>query len=195
MKRLFDIMFSIIGLCVFCIPMAIVSVLIKVKERHPVLFKQTRIGKDMRPFTMLKIQTMVDEQVTPIGKIIRSTGLDEIPQFINVLKGDMSIVGPRALTIDSIRQMKWDDGKHNKRWSVKPGITGFAQMTEKYQSDNSYKLDCDYIDKSNVLLDFALLCVTFGINIFGKKRVLKVVFGRDYIDQPESDAQNQAPQQ
>ena len=133
MKRIFDIVFSIIGLLVFSLPIGIVCLLIKCWEHHPILFKQTRIGKAMKPFPILKIQTMVDDQVTPVGRIIRATGLDEVPQFINVLQGDMSIVGPRALTIDSIREMNWDDGQHNKRWSVKPGITGFAQLSEKYK--------------------------------------------------------------
>lgn len=188
MKRIFDIVFSIIGLLVFSLPLGIVCLLIKCREHHPILFKQTRIGKDMKPFTILKIQTMVDDQVTPVGRIIRATGLDEVPQFINVLRGDMSIVGPRALTIDSIREMNWDDGQHNKRWSVKPGITGFAQLSEKYQSDNTYRLDCDYIDRSNVLLDFNLLFVTFGINIFGKKTVLKVLFNRDFNEDTPAKA-------
>ena len=188
MKRFFDIIFSIIGLLVFAIPIGIVCLLIKCLEHHPVLFKQTRIGKDMQPFTILKIQTMVDDEVTPIGRIIRATGLDEVPQFINVLRGDMSIVGPRALTIDSIREMNWDDGRHDKRLSVRPGITGFAQLTEKYQSDNTYRLDCDYIDRSNVLIDLGMLCVTFGINIFGKKRVLKVLFNREFNEDTPAKA-------
>lgn len=182
MKRLFDIVFSIIGLLVFSIPMVTLYVLFKYKEPHPFLFKQIRIGKNKVPFNVLKIQTMVDGQITPIGKKIRETGIDEIPQFINVLKGDMSIVGPRALPYETMESMGWNDAYHAKRWSVRPGITGFAQMYAKHQSKASYLLDCKYIAKSNIVLDFALLCITFLINIFGKNRVLRVLFHRNLVD-------------
>jgi len=182
MKRVFDIVFSLIGLMVFSIPIGIVCFLIKTREHHPILFRQERIGKDMKPFMMLKIQTMVNGEVTRTGKKIRETGIDEILQFFNVLKGDMSIVGPRALLMKDIKGMKWDDEYHAKRWTVRPGITGFAQMYEKHLSKASFLLDCRYIEKYNFFLDFVLLCITFAINIFGKKRVLKLLFNRDFAE-------------
>lgn len=182
MKRLFDIAFSIIGLLVFSIPIAILYFLFKYKEPHPFLFKQARIGKNKIPFKVYKIQTMVGGQITPIGKKIRETGIDEIPQFINVLKGDMSIVGPRALAYETMELMGWNDTYHAKRWLVRPGITGFAQMYAKHQSKASYLLDCKYIEKSNVFLDFVLLCITFLINMLGKTRVLKILFHRDFVE-------------
>lgn len=182
MKRTFDILFSIIGLLVFAIPLAVLYILIKTREHHPFLFRQTRLGKKKRPFEMLKIQTMVDGQVTPIGRIIRSTGLDEVPQFINVLRGQMSIVGPRALTDSVVMAMKWDDAYHARRWAVRPGITGFAQLYAKEQSNASFFLDCKYIECSNVCLDFCLLCITFLINIFGKNRIIKLLFNREIIE-------------
>lgn len=182
MKRLFDILFSLVGLLIFAVPMAVIFVLIKTREHHPFFFRQERLGKDKRPFEMLKVQTMVDGEVTPIGRYIRETGLDEVPQFINVLRGEMSIVGPRALPRDNVLAMHWDDASHAKRWSVRPGITGFAQMYAKEQSRASFFLDCKYIERSNVVLDFGLLCITFLINIFGKNRVLKILFNREIKD-------------
>jgi lipopolysaccharide/colanic/teichoic acid biosynthesis glycosyltransferase len=83
-----------------------------IRERHSILFKQERIGKDKKPFQILKFQTMVNEVPTSTGKLLRKTGLDELPQFINVFKGDMSIVGPRALTNYDIERLSWNDDYH-----------------------------------------------------------------------------------
>lgn len=111
MKRIFDIVFSLVGLTLFAAPAIIIACVLKFVERHPVLFLQERIGKDRHPFLIIKFQTMVDDKPTTTGAVLRTTGLDEVPQFINVLKGDMSIVG---------------DEFHDRRWKVKPGITGFV---------------------------------------------------------------------
>ena len=92
MKRLFDITFSIVALIVFLFPMLIIALSILFKEKHSIIFRQERIGKDKKPFNILKFQTMVDGVVTPTGKVLRRTGLDELMQFINVLRGDMSII-------------------------------------------------------------------------------------------------------
>ena len=102
MKRIFDIIFSIIALFIFLLPMLVITLIILLREKHPVIFKQERIGKDKQPFNILKFQTMVDGVVTPTGKVLRRTGLDELMQFINVLRGDMSIIGPRALLMTDI---------------------------------------------------------------------------------------------
>ena len=128
MKRLFDITFSIIALIVFLFPMLVIVLLILLKEKHPVIFRPERIGKNKKPFNILKFQTMVDGIVTPTGKVLRRTGLDELMQFINVLRGDMSIIGPRALMMSDIERLGWNDEFHACRWSIKPGISGFAQI-------------------------------------------------------------------
>ena len=96
MKRLFDITFSLIALLIFGLPIIIISLIIVFKERHSIIFKQERIGLKGKPFMIMKFQTMIDEVPTKTGIVLRKTGLDEIPQFFNVLKGEMSIVGPRA---------------------------------------------------------------------------------------------------
>lgn len=128
MKRTFDIIFSLIALLVFDIPTSIIAFLLTFKERHAIFFKQDRIGKDKQTFEILKFQTMVDQVPTKTGQLLRKTGLDELPQFINVLKGDMSIVGPRPLTIFDIERLNWNDNYHEIRWHLKPGIKGFAQI-------------------------------------------------------------------
>jgi lipopolysaccharide/colanic/teichoic acid biosynthesis glycosyltransferase len=172
MKRVFDIFFSIIALFVFCIPAIIIAVVSRFFEHHPVFYFQIRVGLHKKPYTMIKFQTMVDELPTPFGALLRNTGLDEIPQFINVLKGDMSIVGPRAIRVSDLQKMQWGDDEHAIRWSVRPGITGYAQFYSSHLSEESFQLDKKYIEHHNIAIDFSLICKTFLINIFGKRRIL-----------------------
>jgi lipopolysaccharide/colanic/teichoic acid biosynthesis glycosyltransferase len=176
MKRLFDIIFSVIALLIFAIPIIIISLLLIFKERHSVLFKQDRIGKNKQPFQILKFQTMINEIPTNTGKLLRKTGLDELPQFINVLKGDMSIVGPRALTKYDIERLDWNDDYHAARWKSKPGITGFAQIYGGQHRKTSWFWDKYYNSNNNVLIDFGIVGISFLMNIFGKTRVRQIVF-------------------
>ena len=176
MKRLFDILMSLIAIGIFCIPMLIISFLLKHREKHSILFKQKRIGKNKVPFQILKFQTLVEEIPTPTGRRLRSTGLDEVPQFFNVLKGDMSIVGPRALTLYDIKRLGWDDDYHQVRWNQKPGITGFAQIYGGQHRKTSWFWDKYYIEHNNLLIDFAVIFISFLMNIFGKTRVRKFIF-------------------
>ena len=181
MKRTFDIIFSIIALLVFAIPMIIIAILLLFKERHSLFFKQQRIGINQQPFEILKFQTMIDEIPTQTGKLLRKTGLDELPQFINVLKGDMSIVGPRALTIFDIKRLGWDDPFHQVRWELKPGITGFAQIYGGQHRKTSWFWDKYYIKNNNLLIDFGIIFISFLMNIFGKTKVRKIIFQKSSL--------------
>jgi lipopolysaccharide/colanic/teichoic acid biosynthesis glycosyltransferase len=181
MKRIFDIIFSLIAFLIFAIPMITIALLLIVMERHSVLYKQERIGKDKKPFKILKFQTLVDEVPTKTGRILRRTGLDELPQFINVLKGEMSIVGPRALTHFDIERLGWDDDYHSIRWSLNPGITGFAQVYGGQHKKTSWFWDKHYIDSNNVFLDFGIVGISFLMNIFGKTRVRRVIFRKSSL--------------
>jgi lipopolysaccharide/colanic/teichoic acid biosynthesis glycosyltransferase len=124
---------------------------------------------------------MVDEVPTKTGKLLRKTGLDELAQFINVLKGDMSIVGPRALTKFDIERLGWNDNYHSIRWKLKPGITGFAQIYGGQHRITSWFWDKYYINRNNVLIDFVLVGISFLMNIFGKTRVRKVIFRKNSL--------------
>ena len=181
LKRIFDITFSFIALLIFAIPTIIISLLLTFKERHPVLFKQERIGKNRQPFQILKFQTMINEVPTKTGLLLRKTGLDELPQFINVLKGDMSIVGPRALTIYDIDRLNWNDDFHSIRWNSKPGITGFAQVYGGQHRKTSWFWDKYYINNNNIIIDFGIVGISFLMNIFGKTRVRQIIFQKSSL--------------
>ena len=193
-KNLFDLLFSFIFL-IACLPLFIViSLLIKLSSRGPIFFQQKRIGKNNIPFKCIKFRTMYpeakdilenllmkdssfkkefeethkiknDPRVTTIGKFLRKTSLDELPQFINVLRGEMSIIGPRPIVKDEKKKY----GKNLKKvLLIKPGITGLWQVSGR--NNLTYKrrvmLDLDYVENHNLLMDLRILLRTFGVILF-----------------------------
>lgn len=181
MKRLFDIVFSIIALAVFSVPFIIIGIILVIKEKHTILFKQVRVGKDKTVFRIFKIQTMVNQIPTSTGRFLRKTGIDEWAQFINVLKGEMSIVGPRALTEYDIKRLGWDDSFHAKRWNIKPGITGFAQLYGGQHRKTSWFWDVYYLNNNNLCTDLVIIIISFLMNIFGKTRIRKIIFQKSNL--------------
>lgn len=182
-KRILDFIISLIALIVFSPIMIIVAILVYVKLGSPIIFKQDRPGKDGRIFKMYKFRTMLDsynkfgeplpdeERLTKFGKILRSTSLDELPELINVIKGDMSLVGPRPLLVEYL-ELYSDEQK--KRHNVRPGITGWAQVNGRNSISWNEKLnlDVEYVKNLSLILDIKILFLT----------VYKV-FKRDGINQ------------
>ena len=181
LKRMFDLIISL-GLLVISSPILIVSyLLISKKLGKPVLFKQTRPGKYEKPFDIYKFRTMTtevdgkgqllpDEQrMTKLGSQIRNSSIDELPQLINVLKGDLSLVGPRPLLMEYLPLY---NEEQKKRHNVKPGITGWAQINGRNAItwEQKFKLDVWYAENQSFKLDMYILYKTFE-NVLKKKDI------------------------
>ena len=176
-KRALDITFSIVGTAVTSPILLAVAAAVKLDSKGPVIFKQERLGKDGKVFEMYKFRSMCvgaehmgtgqyayngDSRVTRVGKVIRATSLDELPQFINILKGDMSFIGPRPpLTYHPWRLEEYSDAQR-RRFEVRPGITGLAQVHGRKAIDwnDRIKYDVEYVDKLSLGLDCKILFQT-----------------------------------
>jgi hypothetical protein len=128
-------------------------------------------GRDRRPFIILKFRSMRDGRVTHVGRFTRATGLDELPQFINILRGEMSAVGPRPLTAEDVRRLGWTSAEHDFRWRSRPGLTGLAQMACEGTTRAALELDRAYLECRSLRLDCQLIALSFAVNALGKARV------------------------
>ncbi|MCS5420928.1 sugar transferase [Psychrilyobacter piezotolerans] len=170
-KRLMDIVFALIIFSGFWWVYLIVGVLVRIKLGSPVIFKQDRPGKDGKIFTLYKFRTMLDtadalgkllpneKRFTKFGLLLRSTSLDELPQAWNVLRGEMSFVGPRPLFIRYLSRYSKEQGR---RHEVKPGITGWAQVKGRNSIswDEKFKMDVEYVNNYSFLMDLKIILLT-----------------------------------
>lgn len=183
MKRLFDITVSILVCLIFMPFLLLVMILIRFNLGSPIFFSQNRPGKDGKIFKMVKFRTMTSERdtngellpdsvrLTKFGRFLRATSIDELPELWNVLKGDMSLVGPRPLLVEYIKLYTPEQAR---RHLVRPGITGWAQINGRnaIEWEEKFKLDCWYVDNKSLWLDLKILFLT-----------LKKVFIREGISQ------------
>lgn len=170
-KRPLDIICALLALIFFCWLYAIVAVLVKIKLGSPVLFKQARPGKNEKIFNLYKFRTMTDEKdengnllpdevrLTKFGRFLRKTSLDELPEAINILKGDMSVVGPRPLLV---RYLPYYNEKQKHRHDVRPGLSGYAQVHGRnaISWDEKFDLDIEYIRKITFIGDVKIIFLT-----------------------------------
>ena len=170
-KRIVDILGSIFGLVFLSPVFVITSLLVYFKLGRPIFFVQERVGKDNKVFKMIKFRSMKDiknkfgedladeERLTPFGKKLRSLSIDELPELINVLKGDMSLVGPRPLLVDYLELYSKEQ---IRRHEMRPGITGLAQVNGRNSIswNEKFKLDVKYIDNYSLILDIKILFMT-----------------------------------
>ncbi|MEW7993501.1 MAG: sugar transferase [Candidatus Thiodiazotropha endolucinida] len=170
-KRAFDLVFAAMGLALFAPLLLIILVLILLEDGAPVVFAQQRIGRHFRPFTLYKLRSMRNGKVTRVGGWLRKTGLDEILQFINVLKGSMSLVGPRPLTREDARRLNLYD-ENLPRFRLRPGITGMAQLYAGQGFRVTQFLERIYIERQSLCLDLLLVLCSLLVNLFGKQRFL-----------------------
>jgi lipopolysaccharide/colanic/teichoic acid biosynthesis glycosyltransferase len=177
LKRLFDVAGAIAGLIVFAPVLAVVTAAILLADGRPVLFAQPRLGRGRQPFTILKFRSMRDGRITRVGRLLRATGLDELPQFVNILRGDMSAVGPRPLTEHDAARLGWLTPRHDFRWRVSPGLTGLAQMLGPPSAPGSLGLDRYYVSRGTLRLDIRLVAYSFIVNALGKARARRFLIG------------------
>jgi len=174
-KRVLDVVGAACGLVFFAPVMAAIAAAVWCGDRGPVLFRQARLGRDRRPFTILKFRSMRNGRVTRVGRLIRATGLDELPQLVNVLRGEMSAVGPRPLTAEDVQRLGWTTPGHDFRWRSRPGLTGLAQMACAGSGHAALQLDRAYLEHRSLLLDCQLIALSFAVNAFGKSLVRQFV--------------------
>ena len=172
LKRAFDVIAALGGLIILSPIMLVVAVLIRTNLGSPILFRQKRIGKDNNEFEMMKFRTMKNttdksgkllsdaERLTKFGKFIRSTSIDELPELINILKGEMSLIGPRPLLIEYLPLYSEEQIKRHK---VLPGLTGWAQINGRNAItwNEKFKLDVYYVENFSLKLDIKIFFLTF----------------------------------
>lgn len=189
-KRLFDIICAL-AVFVFLWPIILIlSLLVKTKLGSPILFKQVRPGKDGKLFTLYKFRSMTDEKdkdgnllpdeirLTKFGKWLRKTSLDEVPEAINILKGDMSVVGPRPFLV---KDYVFFDEKTMRRQSIKPGLTGLAQVNGRngISWEDKFKYDLEYCDSISFYKDISLVIKTVFKAFFKKENIDREGFATD----------------
>ncbi|MEW4449562.1 sugar transferase [Qipengyuania sp. JC766] len=186
MKRFFDIVLSALLLVILAPLLAVVALLVRFRLGSPVLFRQTRPGLHGKPFEILKFRTMTDgrdaqgellpdsRRLTDFGRFLRSSSIDELPELINILRGDMSFVGPRPLLMEYLPLYSQEQAR---RHEVRPGITGWAQVNGRNAIgwDEKFALDVEYVDRRSLLLDARIMVLTAlkvirreGINAAGE---------------------------
>ena len=184
-KRISDIVMSLIGLILTSPILLITAIAIKIEDRGPVFFKQKRCTKDGREFDILKFRSMIvdaekdgisvpaterDPRITKVGSVIRATRIDELPQLINILKGNMSVVGPRPERIEHVKKYSEEIPEFAYRMMVKGGLTGYAQVYGKYNTTayDKLKLDLMYVQNYSIILDMEIILKTIQI-VFTKE--------------------------
>lgn len=175
---------ALIGLFpLFCL----IGLLIRLDDGGPIFFGQYRLGQYKRPFLIIKFRTMHEGQVTRIGQLLRRTGLDELPQLLNILRGEMQLVGPRPLTYADITRLGWDRRHYISRWHVRPGITGLAQLYAGHSAHYSWLCDRIYLARHSLRLDLKIILSSILMLLLGKQRV------RQWIHQRKAELVNWQP--
>jgi lipopolysaccharide/colanic/teichoic acid biosynthesis glycosyltransferase len=202
MKRVFDLFLALLALLALCLPLLFLAWQIRRKLGSPVLFKQVRPGLHGKPFKMVKFRTMTDERgldgvllpdsqrLTPFGRFLRASSLDELPELWNVLKGEMSLVGPRPLLMEYLPLYSPEQAR---RHEVRPGITGWAQVNGRNAISwaDKFVLDVWYVDHRSLWLDVRILWMTVrkvlvrdGISAVGEG-TMSAFTGSNPLKQPE----------
>ncbi len=182
-KRGLDIFIALTGIVILSPVLVAIGITLRLSSKGPAIFKQERAGKNGKPFVFYKFRTMTldvdpfgpspksgeDRRLTKVGKFLREFSLDELPQLFNVLKGDMSIIGPRPLYLSQIPE--WSE-RQKKRLLIKPGLTGLAQIQGRAELTREEKLELDvkYVESAGFLTDISIMLATI-IHVFRRKSI------------------------
>jgi len=199
LKRVFDLSISLLAIIILLPVFVVIAIAIKVSDKGPAIFRQERAGKDGRPFVFYKFRTMrvdvepfgaspksgKDPRLTKVGIFLREYSLDELPQLFNILKGNMSIVGPRPLYISQMSE--WDE-RQKKRLLVKPGLTGLAQISGRGELTREEKLELDvkYVETAGFWTDIKIIAVTIA-QVFGRKNIYEKRYSQTEYTRRERD--------
>lgn len=192
-KRLIDTILAFGGIIVFLVPMVIIGICIKTDSKGPIIFKQERLGKDKQPIKVMKFRTMCDHayekggiakasddpRITRVGAFLRRTSLDELPQFFNIVSGQMAIIGPRPILDWEFEEYSGNE-RYHRRYDALPGMFCTVDLDYRAQADRDlqFTMDADYVDNMNFKTDF---CVFFGI-------IKTVVSGKNvYVEDIENE--------
>jgi undecaprenyl phosphate N,N'-diacetylbacillosamine 1-phosphate transferase len=197
-KRVFDIGISLLAIVILSPVFAVIIAAIKLGSRGPAIFRQERAGKNGRPFMFYKFRTMRadvdpfgsspktgdDPRLTKVGKLLREYSFDELPQLFNVLKGDMSIIGPRPLYVSQMAE--WDE-RQKKRLLVKPGLTGLAQISGRggITREEKLELDVKYVETAGFWLDLKIIFTTIA-QVFRRKNIYEKKYSQAEYTRGES---------
>lgn len=171
MIRLLNLLIAISALLVMSPILLVLPLLIKLDDGGTVFFRQERLGLHKKPFVVWKYRTMRDEEITRIGKYLRLTALDEFLQFFAILRGQMSVVGPRPITQNDVTRLGWDGENYSQRWQVIPGLTGLVQLYGGTTADHSAQLERYYLLNRSLKLDIKIILLSTAVVLIGKKRV------------------------
>lgn len=198
LKRIFDLSLSLLTIVLLLPVFVVIIAAIRVSSKGPAIFKQERAGKDGKPFFFYKFRTMRtdvdpfgpspksgdDPRLTKVGKFLREYSLDELPQLFNILKGDMSIVGPRPLYVSQMSE--WNE-RQRKRLDIKPGLTGWAQIHGRGELTREEKLELDvkYVETAGILTDIKIVLATI-VQIFRRKNIYEKSYSQTEFTRGEN---------
>ena len=201
-KRVFDVVTSLLSLILLSPVFVVIAAAIKLTSKGPVIFRQERVGRGGKPFVFYKFRTMRldvdtfgaspksgdDPRLTGTGKFLREYSLDELPQLFNVLKCDMSIVGPRPLYVSQMAE--WNE-RQKKRLLVKPGLTGLAQISGRGEltREEKFELDVKYVESESFSADIKIILATIG-QVFGRKSIYEKRYSQNEHTRGEEETKN-----
>jgi lipopolysaccharide/colanic/teichoic acid biosynthesis glycosyltransferase len=170
-KRALDLVVAGTACMVFAPVVAGVALAIWLEDGGSPLFSQSRVGRWGQPFALHRFRSLRDQRITRVGQWLRTTGVDELPQLVNVCRGEMSVVGPRPLTEQDLARFGWNDRQHEWRFAARPGITGLAQLLAGGEPRASERLERFYLRRQSLSLDLQLIALSFAVNALGKRRI------------------------